>query len=80
MTAHRHSIRIGLGLLAAVLLTAGVPAQQGPSQAELNDAANDADNWLHTNHDYGGQRFVDLDQITPDNVGTLQRQCVYEPG
>ena len=39
-------------------------AQQGPTQAELNGAGANAVDWLLTNHDYGGQRFVDATEIT----------------
>ena len=46
------------GLLATVLLvTLTIPpahAEPGPTQAELNAAAANATDWLHTNHDYGG--------------------------
>jgi glucose dehydrogenase len=53
-------------------------AQQGPTQAELNAAASNAVDWLLTNHDYGGQRFVDATQITRDNAGSLRAVCVYQ--
>jgi alcohol dehydrogenase (cytochrome c) len=53
-------------------------AQQGPTQAELNAAASNAVEWLLTNHDYGGQRFVDATEITRDNAGSLRPACVYQ--
>ena len=53
-------------------------AQQGPTQAELNAAASNAVDWLLTNHDYGGQRFVDAKEITRDNAGSLRAACVYQ--
>ncbi len=40
-------------------------AQQGPTQAELNAAHENTTDWLHSNHDYRGQRFVDLQIIPP---------------
>jgi len=52
-------------------------AQQGPTQIELNAASSNAADWLHTNHDYGGQRFVDATEINRQNVHLLQRTCVY---
>ena len=42
-------------------------AETGPSQDELN-AAHARTDWLLPNHDYAGQRFVDLQHITRDRV------------
>jgi alcohol dehydrogenase (cytochrome c) len=60
------------------LVTPPAQAQQGPTQAELNAAASNAVDWLLTNHDYGGQRFVDATEITRDNAGSLRAVCVYQ--
>src|SRR5262245_38654490 len=57
-------------LIALVALPA--EAQQGPTQMELNAAASNAVDWLHTNHDYGGQRFVDAKDINRENAHLLQ--------
>jgi alcohol dehydrogenase (cytochrome c) len=54
-------------------------SQKGPTQAELN-AAHRATDWLVSNHDYGGQRFVDLKQINRRNVGSLRPVCMYQVG
>jgi alcohol dehydrogenase (cytochrome c) len=77
----------GSGLLATVLLvvlvvlaTLPAHAQPGPTQAELNAAAANATDWLHTNHDYGGQRFVDARGISRSNASALQPTCRYEVG
>ncbi|NOT64109.1 MAG: PQQ-binding-like beta-propeller repeat protein, partial [Acidobacteria bacterium] len=50
-----------------------------PSQQELNAAAHTTD-WLMSNHDYSGQRFADLKQITPQNVASLRPVCMYQAG
>ena len=60
------------------LVTLPAHAQQGPTQAELNAAASNAVDWLLTNHDYGGQRFVDATEITRDNAASLRAACVYQ--
>src|SRR5256885_16300211 len=52
------------------LVTVPAHAQQGPTQAELNAAASNAVDWLLTNHDYGGERFVGAPGITRDNAGS----------
>jgi len=72
------------GFLAAVLVVAltilPARAQPGPTQAELAAAAANATDWLHTNHDYGGQRFVDATGINRQNASALQPTCKYDVG
>ena len=48
-----------------------------PTQAELNAAQNTTD-WLMPNHDYAGQRFVDLKQINRRNAASLQPVAIYQ--
>jgi alcohol dehydrogenase (cytochrome c) len=50
-----------------------------PTQQELNAAASNSTDWLMPNHDYGGQRYVDLKQITPANAASLRPVCMYQP-
>src|SRR6266851_1945633 len=69
-----------LGRASAVV--AGAPPANallalGPTQDELLHAAEDNKNCLHASKDYGGQRFVDLRQITPQNAGRLRAACIY---
>ena len=52
----------------------------GPSQAELSAAGPKTTDWLFTNHDYAGTRYVDLKQITKGNVGKLKPVCLYQLG
>lgn len=52
----------------------------GPTQDELTAAGPKTSDWLFTNHDYQGQRFVDLTQITPENVAGLRPVCMYQVG
>jgi alcohol dehydrogenase (cytochrome c) len=37
--------------------------------------ADEADDWITINKDYSSQRYVDLDQITPANIGNLKEIC-----
>jgi alcohol dehydrogenase (cytochrome c) len=39
------------------------------------DGASAADDWITMNKDYSSQRYVDLDQITPENVSDLKEVC-----
>ena len=48
-----------------------------PTQTELNAAAASTD-WLMSNHDYGGQRFVDLKQINRQNIASLRPVAIYQ--
>jgi alcohol dehydrogenase (cytochrome c) len=54
--------------------------QQGPTQAELTAASSNAAEWLHSNHDYGGQRFVDAREIHRGNAHSVRPACRYEVG
>jgi PQQ-dependent dehydrogenase (methanol/ethanol family) len=49
-----------------------------PTQAELNSANTNTTDWLMSNHDYGGQRFVDLKQINRQNVASLKPVAMYQ--
>jgi alcohol dehydrogenase (cytochrome c) len=53
------------------------PRITGPTQGELDQAADSTKNWLYASHDYAGSRFVALDQITPDNAKSLRPVCLY---
>ena len=57
---------------------AGSPSAKFPSQTELNSAAMNSTDWLVSNHDYGGRRFVDLKQINVRNAATLRPTCMYQ--
>ncbi len=52
----------------------------GPTQAELTAAGPETSDWLFTNHDYSGDRFVDVKQITPSNASQLRPVCMYQVG
>ena len=67
-------------LLLIALVVSPARAQPGPTQAELNAAAANAADWLLTNHDYGGQRFVDATEINRDNAHALRPVCLYQAG
>ncbi len=54
------------------------PASKGPSQEELNTAASNAADWIMSNHDYTGQRYVDLKQINRLNASSLRPACMYQ--
>lgn len=54
------------------------PTAKFPTQEELNAAQSNSNDWLMSNHDYSGQRFVDLKQITPANAATLRPACMYQ--
>ena len=41
----------------------------------LGSSAYGADEWITVNKDYSSQRYVDLDQITPQNVSGLKELC-----
>ena len=71
-------------LLAVLLVAAGLSWPSAQAQevttADLEQAAADTSSWLMYGRDYHGHRFVDLDEITPDNVGRLHPAWVFATG
>jgi len=59
---------------------AAVPKGGGPTQEELNRAADSTRNWLYHTHDYSGARYVGLDRINDQNAGQLRPVCVFQVG
>jgi len=65
-----------MGSWARIAITGMILAVLFASPERFRSAAADApDEWITMNKDYSGQRFVDLDQITPANVGGLKEVC-----
>src|SRR6185436_14815543 len=60
--------------------TVAAASSTKPTQAELNRAETNTADWLLSNHDYGGQRFVDLKQINRQNVGTVRPVAMFQVG
>src|SRR6201984_3901131 len=75
----RYSAVLFSLFIAVVLVQREARADMGPTQAEL-DAAGESCEWLLPNHDYAGQRFVDLKQIKRDNAAQLGPICIYQAG
>jgi len=59
---------------------AAIPKGVGPTQEELNGAADSTRNWLYHTHDYSGARYVALDQVNEQNAGQLRPVCVFQVG
>lgn len=58
----------------------GIRRADAQSQKELTAASTAADDWLITDKDYAGQRFVRLGEINSGNVARLKPVCTYESG
>lgn len=71
-----HLISI-LTLFFLSLSIAPAQGSRGPTQDELNNAEASPE-WLLLHHDYTGQRFVDLKQITRANASSLRPVCLYQ--
>lgn len=59
---------------------AGIASSGRPTQTELNAAQTNTTDWLLSNHDYSGQRFVDLKQINRQNIASLRPVAMYQAG
>ena len=65
--------------MAAILIGPGVAGLSAQVPYErLLDAAQTPADWLTYSGNYSSQRYSELDQVTPDNVGDLQLEWVYQ--
>ena len=72
---------LGLGArLLCVVAAAEVASGQTVSPEQLKNAARDTSSWLSYGRDPLGQRYVELNQITPKNVNRLQPAWVFATG
>ena len=71
-----HTMRGAVLLLTGMSLAFPSSSEPGPTKTELNAASASTD-WLLPNHDYAGQRFIDLTQVTRENAAQLRPACVY---
>jgi glucose dehydrogenase len=69
----RSSIICLISMCFAVLLLC--PIGGWTEEARADGVGPQADDWVTINKDYSSQRYVDLDQITPNNVGRLKEVC-----
>jgi len=60
--------------------SSAVPKGGGPTQEELNRAADSTRDWLYHTHDYSGARYAALDQINAGNAAQLRPVCVFQVG
>ena len=82
MQAHKKSARSGSVATLPLVLALGLcwPAAgrgQGVTTSDLETAAGNTSEWLMYGRDYRAHRFVELDQITPDNVDRLDPVWVF---
>jgi alcohol dehydrogenase (cytochrome c) len=56
------------------------PSGTGPTQAELDAAAQDMRNWLYQTQNYAGTRYSPLEQINRSNVAALRPVCAHQMG
>jgi len=75
----RYDIVLLSLFMSSIVLQCQADAESGPTQIELS-AASESVEWLLANHDYAGQRFVDLKQINRDNAAQLRPVCIYQAG
>ncbi len=68
------------GSMAALIVGAGMSLAQPVNQADLDEAATNTQDWLMYGRDYLAHRYVELDQITPDNVQRLHPAWVFATG
>jgi len=71
MRAYSHCLR-SVVFLAFLLLCPIGGCGQEPATIQSTTRPDD---WFTINKDYSSQRYVNLDQITPRNVGRLNEVC-----
>ena len=67
-----------LAVILSGLILDGLHAQV--SFDRLREVAREPQNWLTYSGSYFSQRYSPLNQITPDNVGNVELQWVYQTG
>ena len=65
-------------MFVALFATLSTTLSAQVSFERLRDASAEPENWLTYSGDYFSQRYSELDQITPANVGDLSLQWVYQ--
>ena len=70
--------RTVLAVILSGLILDGLHAQV--SFDRLREVAREPQNWLTYSGGYFSQRYSPLNQITPDNVGNVELQWVYQTG
>ena len=71
ISAMRRCLR-HLTTVSFVALSVSLPIDGLGQIASQRDAMAAVDDWITINKDYSSKRYVDLDQITPTNVGDLK--------
>ena len=74
----RATALASLALAIAAATAAPTNAQVGFDR--LRDTAKEPGNWLTYSGDYRSQRYSPLDQITPENVASLEVAWEYQTG
>ena len=65
------------GLATLAIADGAAASTSGPSQAQLDRATNDGQDWLYVDHDYHGTRYTPADKINRSNVSKLAPVCSY---
>jgi PQQ-like domain len=64
-----------LQTVLAIVIVCSYLISGGGQEPSAAQPAWRADDWITINKDYSSQRYVDLDQITPNNVSQLNEVC-----
>ena len=79
MTTMSSTGMLRTGVLALALSGSALAAASAQVPFErLRGAADEPQNWLTYSGGYFSQRYSELDEIAPDNVGDLELQWVYQ--
>jgi alcohol dehydrogenase (cytochrome c) len=62
------------------IVTGRSPTLSAPTQRELDTAQANGRDWLYATHDYSGQRYSPLVEITSRSAPQLRPVCVYQVG
>jgi alcohol dehydrogenase (cytochrome c) len=72
----RSALAIALSSLTAAGATAAMTG--GPSQEDFLQAGQQDSNWLLPSHTYSGNRYIESDQISRDDVAQLKRAWQFK--